>query len=119
MKKPLFFLIIFYVITTPANANETIRHYNHNHNITGYTVLDGDKEAHFDRGWNRIGHSIHDKSDRTISYDKGYNRSGKIIWAGDTGYEFDVNGNRTGYIKKQNGKETFYNKDWKRGGHRK
>ena len=114
MKRYIIVLLILLSVS-PVIAGETIKHYDRNHNITGYTIIENGKKSHFGRGWNRTGRT----NEHGIIYDKNQIRTGYIKWNGDTGYIFDKNGNRTGYIKKQDGKETFYDKNWRREGYKK
>lgn len=115
MMKRYVIALMLLLFANPAIAGETIKHYNNQHNIIGYTIIENGRESHFDRAWNRIGKT----NEHGIIFDADQSRTGYIKWDGDTGYVFDRHGNRTGYIKKQNGKETFYNIDWKREGYKK
>ncbi len=56
-----FRIIIFIVALSTATitlcaADEIIKHYDEHHNITGYTVIDGNTQTHFDSSWNRKGY---------------------------------------------------------------
>jgi len=47
-----------YCATVPvAIAGDIIKHYDEHHNIIGYTVIDGDRQTHYDNSWNRTGHT--------------------------------------------------------------
>jgi len=106
-------IIIFYIAITSANAGETIRQYDSQHNITGYTTTEGGRETHFDKSWNRTGCSKDD-----VHYNNQHNRTGKTTWNGDTGTEFDKDENRTGHVKRRGDKETLYDRDWNRRGYK-
>lgn len=113
MKQNLY-TFMFLLIATISYAGETVRQYDNQHNITGYTVIEGSRETYFDRDWNRTGYSKND-----VRYNNQHNRTGKTTWNGDTGSEFDKNENRIGHIKRQEGKETLYDKNWGRRGYKK
>ena len=51
--------------TSVAIADDIIKHYDEYHKISGYTVIDGNRQTHYDSSWNRIGHTISGKTKDT------------------------------------------------------
>ncbi|MBU4463062.1 MAG: hypothetical protein KKB05_03860 [Proteobacteria bacterium] len=119
----LYFIIIVIILcftaVPVAIASDIIRHYDEHHNITGYTVIDGDRQTHYDSSWNRTGHTISEETKDT-HYDIKQNRIGHTEWDNDdTGSHYDKDHNRTGYSKKYKDKETMFDKSWNRKGYKK
>jgi len=118
----LYFIIIVILCFTAvpaAVADDIIRHYDEHHNITGYTVIDGDRQTHYDSSWNRIGYTTSEETKDT-HYDIEQNRIGHTDWDNDnTGSHYDKNHNRTGYSKKYKDKETLFDNSWNRKGYKK
>jgi hypothetical protein len=89
------------------------------HNIIGYTVIDGDRQTHYDSSWNRTGYTTSEETKDT-HYDIDQNRIGHTDRDNDdTGSHYDKNHNRTGYSKKYKDKEVMFDKSWNRKGYKK
>ncbi len=44
--------ILCFAATPVAIAGDIIKHYDEHYNITGYTVIEGGRQTHYDRSWN-------------------------------------------------------------------
>jgi hypothetical protein len=95
----IIIVILCFTSAPVAITNDIIKHYDEHHKITGYTVIDGDRQTHYDRSWNRIGHTDWDND--------------------DTGGHYDKDHNRTGYSKAYKNKEVMFDKSWNRKGYKK
>ena len=115
----IFIAILCLAVIPVAIAGDIIKHYDEDHNITGYTVIDGNRQTHYDSSWNRIGHTISGKTKDT-HYDINQNRIGYTEWDNDdTGSHYDKENNRTGYSKKHKDKEVMFDKYRNRKGYKK
>lgn len=113
----IVFVLLFLFHANVIFADEIVREYDRDCNITGHIVTDDDgNKIYYNNSWDRIGHSIN-RGDTDINYDKDYGRAGKIVWSGGKGSVFDESGNRIGYRKKVNGKTIIYNENWQRKGY--
>ena len=116
-------IIIFLLILLFANlsfAGDIIKIYDQQHHVIGYSKIENGKETHFDRAWNRIGHSVYDSDkDRKTHYDTNYNRSGRSEYENDTWRHYNQDNSRSGYSILKDGKETLYDKNWRREGYKK
>ena len=45
--------ILCFTAVPVALSGDIVKHYDEHHNITGYTVIDGDRQTHYDSLWNR------------------------------------------------------------------
>ena len=115
----IIIVVLCFTAVPVAIAGDIIKHYDEHHNITGYTVTEGDRQTHYDSSWNRTGHTISEENKDT-HYDIDQNRIGHTEWGkDDTGHHYDKKNNRTGYSKKYKDKEIMFDKSWNRKGYKK
>ena len=43
----IIIVILCFTAVPAAAAGDIVRHYDEHHNITGYTVIDGDRQTHY------------------------------------------------------------------------
>jgi len=69
------FLFLLYVSLAMA-GDRIIRHFDKNGVRTGYSKIEGNRESHFSKDWNREGYSIHRENGRIDPFTRGWNRQG-------------------------------------------
>ena len=51
----IIIIILCFTAVPVAMSGDIVKHYDEHHNITGYTVIEGDRQTHYDSSWNRKG----------------------------------------------------------------
>jgi hypothetical protein len=62
----IFIAILCFTAVPVAIAGNITKHYDEHNKITGYTVIDGDRQTHYDSSWNRTGHTISEENKETM-----------------------------------------------------
>jgi len=95
----IFIAILCLAVIPVAIAGDIIKHYDEDHNITGYTVIDGNRQTHYDNLWNRTGYTTSEEHKDT-HYDINQNRIGHTDWDNDdAGRHYDKNQITIGHIQ--------------------
>lgn len=107
--KTVLVLILSLSCLNTATAGEYKTLYDKNYRIIGYSKIDNDREIHYDKNYNKVGHT--DSSG--VTYDKNYKRTGHE----KNGTVYDKNYKIIGYEKKDGDRTVIYDSSFNKKGY--